>query len=84
MDAAYFQSLIGILRWIVELGCVDIATEVSLLSLRLSLPREGHLQQLYHIFSYLEKNHNTELIFDPSIPDIDLNQLKYIYIYILV
>ena len=28
----YFQELIGILRWAYELGHVDIATEISLLS----------------------------------------------------
>ena len=27
-DAAYYQSLIGILRWIVEMGRVDIALSV--------------------------------------------------------
>ena len=31
-DAAYFQSLIGVLRWIVELGRVDINVEASMLS----------------------------------------------------
>jgi hypothetical protein len=45
----YFQELIGILRWAYELGRVDIATEVSLLSSYLTLPREGHLQHVYHI-----------------------------------
>ena len=39
-DAAYYQSLIGILRWMVELGRVDITTEVSMLSSCLALPRE--------------------------------------------
>ena len=34
----YFQELIGILRWACELGCIDIATEVSLLSSHLVLP----------------------------------------------
>ena len=29
-DAAYYQSLIGIVRWMVELGRVDITTEVSM------------------------------------------------------
>lgn len=29
LDAVYFQYLIGILRWIVELGRMDIAAEVS-------------------------------------------------------
>ena len=31
-DSAYYQSLIGILRWMVELGRVDICLEVSMLS----------------------------------------------------
>ena len=34
-DAAYYQSLIGIVRWMVELGRVDICCEVSMLSLSL-------------------------------------------------
>ena len=32
----------------------------------LCLPREGHLNQVFHIFEYLQKYHNTELVFDPS------------------
>ena len=43
-DAAYYQSLIGILRWIVELGRVDVCLEVSMMSSHLALPREGHLE----------------------------------------
>ena len=31
-EAAYYQSLVGILRWIVELGRVDITTKVSVMS----------------------------------------------------
>ena len=61
-DAAYYQSLIGIVRWMVELGRVDICCEVSMLSSCVALPREGHLQQLLHMFSYLEKKHNTEMV----------------------
>ena len=37
-DAAYYQSLVGFLRWIVELGRVDICLEVSLISSHLELP----------------------------------------------
>ena len=70
-DAAYFQSLIGILQWIVELGRVDICLEVSMMSSHLALPREGHLKQLLHIFGYLKKHHNAELVFDPSDPVVD-------------
>jgi hypothetical protein len=71
IEAAYYMSLIGILRWIVELGRVDICLEVSMMSSHLALPREGHLQSVLHIFTYLKKYHNTELIFDPSYPVID-------------
>ena len=70
-DAAYFQSLIGILRWIVELGRVYICLEVSMLSSHLALPRQGHLEQLFHVFAYLKKYHNSEMVFDPSDPVID-------------
>jgi hypothetical protein len=38
-----YSQLIGVLRWAVELGRIDIYTEVSLLSQHLALPRVGHL-----------------------------------------
>lgn len=71
VEAAYYQSLIGILRWMVELGRVDICLEVSMMSSHLCLPREGHLGQLFHMFAYLKKYHNSEMVFDPSDPVID-------------
>jgi hypothetical protein len=70
----YFQELIGILRWACELGRVDIATEISLLSSHLALPRVGHLQQVYHIFGYLKAKPKRTLAFDPHHPDIDENR----------
>ena len=70
-DAAHCQSLIGALRWIVELGRVDVTTEVSVMSSCLALPCEGHLMQPFHIFQCLNEHHNTELVFDPSVPDIN-------------
>ena len=75
-DAAYYQSLIGILRWIVELGRVDVCLEVSMMSSHLALPREGHLEQVLHIFAYLKKYHNNELVYDPSDPVVDENDYK--------
>ena len=48
-----FQQLIGILIWAIELGRVDILTEVSCLSQHLAEPREGHLIAVYKIFKYL-------------------------------
>ena len=43
-DATYYQSLIGILRWIVELGRMDVGVEASMLASCMTLPREGNLQ----------------------------------------
>lgn len=57
-DAAYYQSLIDVVRWIVvELGRVDIATEISVMSSCMALPRFGHMMQLYNIFAYLKLHH---------------------------
>ena len=75
-DAAYYQSLIGILRWIVELGRVDVCLEVSMMSSHLALPREGHLEQVLHNFAYLKKYHDAELVYDPSDPVGDENDLE--------
>jgi hypothetical protein len=58
----------------VELGCIDIATEVSLLSSHLAFPREEHLETALHIMSYLSQKHNTRLIFDLTYPKIDMGQ----------
>jgi len=71
IEAAYYMSLIGILRWIVELGRVDICLECSMMSSHLALPREGHIEQVFQMFTYLKKYHNTEMVFDPSDPVIN-------------
>ena len=66
-----FQECIGILRWAIEIGRVDILTEVSMLSAYQASPREGHLEQVYHIFAYLKKKPKLTLYFDPQEPEID-------------
>jgi len=75
-EAAYFQSLIRILRWDVELGCIEITVEVSMLSSHVALPREGHLQQVFYIFTFLKYHHNSSIVFDPSYPEIDYDKFE--------
>ena len=70
-DAAYYQSLIGTLQWIVEMGRMDISIGVSALLSFVVMPREGHMQQVLHIFAYLKIHHNARLVFDQSYPDIN-------------
>jgi hypothetical protein len=74
--SAFYQSQIGVLRWIVELGRIDIITEVSELSSFLAMPRECHLDALFHLFNYLEKRHNAWIVFDPCYPTINMTSFK--------
>ena len=64
------------LLWIVKLGRVDMDVEVIMLSSHLAFPREGHLQELYHIFAYQKAHSNAEMVFDPTPvqPDLILNE----------
>ena len=50
-----FQQLIGVLRWYIELGRIDIMMEV-IFSQHLCSPPEGHLNAVYNIFRYLQNN----------------------------
>ena len=75
-DVAYFHSLIGVFRWIVELGRIDINGEVSMLSSHLVLPQERDMQELVHIFAYLKKHLNSEIVFDPSEPYIEMDPFQ--------
>jgi hypothetical protein len=72
-DANYYQQQIGILRWMVELGRIDINGEVSMLSSHVAMPREGHMEALFHMYAYLKIKHNSRMAFDPTYPDIDLD-----------
>ncbi len=57
----------------VELGCIDIVTEVFMQSSYLAYPHEGHLQIALHVMGYLQLKHEAQLIFDPTYLDIDLS-----------
>jgi hypothetical protein len=67
-----YQSQIGILRWCVELGRIDIITEILMLSTYLCSPREGHLEAVFHVFAYLGLHHNARVVFDPTYPAVDM------------
>jgi hypothetical protein len=70
--ANLYQSQIGILCWCVELGRIDIITEVSMLSTYLCLPREGHLEAVFHVCAYLGLHHNARVLFYPTYPAVDM------------
>ena len=70
LTSRYLQ-LMGILRWAIELGCVDMFVEVSQLSQFQALPRQGHLEAAYHIFAYLKHHETSRLAFDPKMPSVN-------------
>jgi hypothetical protein len=75
-QANYYASLIGVLRWAVELGRIDIHIHVALLSSYLAQPRLGHLQQVLHIFAYLRCHEQSTIVFDHNPVDWDEEQFK--------
>jgi hypothetical protein len=70
--ANLYQLQIGILRWCVEVGRIVIITDVSTLSTYLCLPREGHLEAVFHVFAYPGLHHNARVVFDPTYPSVDM------------
>jgi hypothetical protein len=70
--ASRYMQLIGILRWAVEIGRINIYLKVSLLSQYQANPCFGHLEAIYHIFAYLKKHPDIgRLAYDSKCPDID-------------
>ena len=65
-DASWYQQQIGVLRWMVELGRLDIATEVSMLAGFTAQPREGHLGAVLHLYAYLQKHNRSKMVYDPT------------------
>ena len=74
-----YQELIGILRWVIEIGRIDILLEVSMLSLHLALPRIGHLQAVYRIFGYLKQVPKRRFFFDPKKPIMSEDRFQILY-----
>jgi Reverse transcriptase (RNA-dependent DNA polymerase) len=67
----YYQGLIGVARWCIEIGRIDITTEISKLSSHSAAPREGHLDALLDVFAYLKRHPKARIVFDDAVPPID-------------
>ena len=74
-----YRELIGILRWEIDIGRIDILLKVFLLSSHLELPCIGHLQAVYWIFAYLKQVPKQRLYFDPKKPIISEDRLQIFY-----
>ena len=76
-NAQLNASLIGILRWLVELGRRYITCEVSMMSTYTAMPREGHLNNVLYIFLYLKKHCSSRLVSDPTCPYTDMSLFEH-------
>ena len=68
-EASCYESLTGVMRWIIKIGCININTGESLLSTHLAMPRQGLFEAALHIMGFLKLRHNS--MFDPFHWDID-------------
>jgi len=50
-----YQSLVGALQWVIQIGRFDIMTAVMTMSRFRAAPREGHMDRLKRIHGYLSK-----------------------------
>ena len=71
LQASYFQSLIEILQWIVELRQANICMKTSAMASMMAMPQQGHLNTLFHMFAFLKNKHNGVMVFDPTLPTIN-------------
>ena len=44
-----------------------------MLSSHLALPRKGNLEEEFHVFAYLKKHMNSEIVFDPTTTEVDMD-----------
>ena len=61
--ANYYQSEVGVLHFIVELGRVDIINQVSILASHMAMPREGNLESIFYFFGYLQMKNKSCIVF---------------------
>jgi hypothetical protein len=66
-----YQQQIGVLRWLVELGRIDIAAETSMLTSYTVAPCRGQFDTMLHVFAYLSHHPRSKLVFNDSYVPID-------------
>ena len=64
------------MRWMVDIGWIDIAVEFSMMSSHNAYPCEGHFETVLHMMGYLKVKHNSCLAMDPNYPETDEESFK--------
>ena len=69
----FYQGMIGTLRWLVEIGRVDLSHSTSIMSSFMVSPRIGHAYEVLHIFAYLKSRPDASLVLDSRNPNLPRN-----------
>jgi hypothetical protein len=64
-DTQLYQSYVGVLRWAVELGRIDIAHSAGVMARFSAAPRQGHMYYVLRILAYCKKHIESKIVFDP-------------------
>ena len=73
---SYYLTIIGILRWMIEWGRIDIIIKVPSLLSNVALPIDGHLEAAIHAMAHVDQRYNSRLIYDLLYPEIDHSVFK--------
>lgn len=81
-DISKYQSLIGALQWVIQIGRFDIATSVMTLSRFRAAPRVGHMDRVKRIHGYLSKMRHGVIRIRVGKPDYsNIPEKKYDWFY---
>ena len=61
-----FQTLMGMLRWPIDLGWIDVQLETLQIPRFLASPRIGHQMQALYIIHYLQKHEPSWILMDST------------------
>ena len=75
-DQKIYQSLIGALQWVIQIGRFDITTAVMTLSRFRAMPRQGHLDRVKRIHGYLHKMRHATIKIRTDAPDYSAIPVK--------
>ncbi len=68
-DIQVYQSLVGALQWVIQIGRFDVTTAVMTLSRFRAAPRQGHMDRVKRIHGYLSKMRHAVIRIRTDEPD---------------
>ena len=73
---SYYLTCIGVLWWMIELGKIDIITELLFLSSHVALLREGHLEAAVHVMNHIGQRYDSRLVYYCLYQEVNNSVLK--------